>query len=99
MVASFLLTRGPAGSDKTYLAPLDSNARKRVSDWTHLSSLHPPVSTYTSQLKMDIQALLPDVVKDIVNPGVTRIASEDIHSTFGSSSIGKQYMHETRAPR
>jgi glutamine synthetase adenylyltransferase len=41
---------------------------------------------------MVTQSLQSDAVKDLGDPPVTRIAVEDIHKTFASSSIGK-HLH------
>ena len=39
---------------------------------------------------METQALIPDVVKDIVDgSGVQKVPAEDIQATFGSSSTGE----------
>jgi len=48
---------------------------------------------------MEIQALIPDVVKDIIDDfGVKKISSEDIQTTFGSSSIGQSQQDSTPEP-
>ena len=48
---------------------------------------------------MEIQALIQDVVKDIIDDsGVKKILSEDIQATFGSSSIGELQQDSTSEP-